>query len=143
MPLPHQPLTSIALSDLWVTYHSTTLGNMLVSVNLPSVSIEDLRPGLPREQAMVLSTTDLAAAAAAGAAAPSPWGGAVGAAVAPSQGSGDGGSGGTDPALVPSESRVPLSGPPPSLLTLEYRSIQAQGSGSEVDWAPLQVCDKE
>ena len=51
-----QPLTSLTMSNLWVTYAASALSAMFVSVNLPTLAIEDLRPGVPREQAMVLST---------------------------------------------------------------------------------------
>ena len=119
--LPSQPLTRIGLSNLWLTYHATSLGNMLVALNLPSVSIEDLRPGLPREQALVLSTTDVGSATASldGAMVS----GAAAAAALPRSSSSGGGGTAASAALA-------VSGPPPSLLTMEFRSLQAAGRDS-------------
>eukprot|EP00955_Chlamydomonas_euryale_P059206 357307-Chlamydomonas_euryale.AAC.3 len=33
------------MNDLWLSYRSSSLGSMFVALNLPTVSIQDLRPG--------------------------------------------------------------------------------------------------
>jgi vacuolar protein sorting-associated protein 13A/C len=109
-----QTLTSISLCNLWLTYHASSLGNMMVSIHLPTVSIMDLRPGLPLEQALVLSTTasSQSAPAAAAAATAGAW---------------------------EHEGSSSSSSLPPSLIVMEYRSFSALGAGSTVSWAPMQA----
>ncbi len=55
------PLASLEVSDLWISYRSTYGRDMYVSLCMPRVEALDLRPGVPPEQALVLSTAYTAA----------------------------------------------------------------------------------
>lgn len=54
-----QPLTSIGLADTWIMYGATASGHSFVSLQLPTATIADLRPGVPTGQSLVLSTADV------------------------------------------------------------------------------------
>eukprot|EP00798_Chlamydomonas_sp_ICE-L_P025166 gene25166-10797_t len=58
---PPVALTCVGLSDYFISYHATEQRNMFVSIHMPSVSIEDLRPGVAAEHSLVLSTADVGA----------------------------------------------------------------------------------
>ncbi|GLI59137.1 hypothetical protein VaNZ11_000962, partial [Volvox africanus] len=102
------PLTAVILRDFWLGYYGTARGGMFISATLPTLDIEDLRPGVSPEQRKVLSTATAAAAAAAS--------------------NGDGGDDGDASAGVAGVATRRL--PSPSLLALEYRSVAATVVGS-------------
>jgi hypothetical protein len=51
-----QPLARFTLGDLWVAFRNSAQGSMWVSLNLPRVEARDLRPEVPPEQTLVISS---------------------------------------------------------------------------------------
>lgn len=140
------PLGSLACANFWVAYHATTGMNMMVQLSLPTVALRDLRPGVPHEASLVLSTADLgaegpgrAAAATAAAAAsalgtpmPGERADAAAGALVPSSGAGTAAAGGGSST---SSNSTAVGSVLPSLLTLEYRNVKSLSPD-----APLQAC---
>lgn len=139
------PLGSVEFADLWVAHNTTSAGNMLLTVSLPTVCVRDLRPGVPKEASLVLSTAEIGATAAAGSLAGT---GAVGLPVAHTEGGDDEGDASSDAQVATTSGRETgamvggaaaeqgqghhhyhLAGMLPSLLTLEYRSFKTLGPG--------------
>jgi hypothetical protein len=114
--LPPVALGSVELKNLWVAVSMTQQANMLLWLSLPSVCARDLRPGVPKEASLVLSTAEIGAGAELG-----------------------GGLSGTGATALPtacpkdhditssssSSSQGGASGPLPSLLTLQYRAVNS------------------
>lgn len=119
------PLGGIQLSNMWLGLALTRGTNMLLSLSLPVVFVRDMRPGVPPEASLVLSTAGMGS----GAEGPS----AAVVAVA----SGGAGDPSSTPALTSSSSSRALDAGSagggavatllPSLLTLEYRAVRSLG----------------
>lgn len=113
--LPPSAVGSVELKNLWVAVSMTHLGNMLLWLSLPSVCARDLRPGVPKEASLVLSTAEIGSG--------SDLGGPLS------------GTGATPlPTACPryrdsssSSKQQGPSGPLPSLLTLQYRAVNSIG----------------
>ena len=43
----HSPLARFAVAKLWLAYRTMSSGKMALSLSLPSLQAEDVRPGLP------------------------------------------------------------------------------------------------
>jgi hypothetical protein len=50
------PLGSVEFGNFWLSWSGTARQNMLLSVAMPTVCARDLRPGVPKEASLVLST---------------------------------------------------------------------------------------
>jgi vacuolar protein sorting-associated protein 13A/C len=64
---PPLPLGSIEVGNMWLVISNTQKANMLLSLCLPEVCARDLRPGVPKEASLVLSTAEIGSGAAGGA----------------------------------------------------------------------------
>jgi len=116
--LPPAAVGSVEFSDLWLVLHLTQAGNMLLSLSLPNVCARDLRPGVPKEASLVLSTAEIGSAAHLG----GPLSG-TGAAPLP-----DAGLKSRSTAQASSTDSCSDGSPLlPSLLTLDYRMITSGG----------------
>ncbi len=58
-----QPLAKLLITDMWVSYATSSGGGMFVQLALPNVSVHDLRPSAATANSLVFSTTDAATAA--------------------------------------------------------------------------------
>ncbi|KAL4858517.1 Vacuolar protein sorting-associated protein 13C [Chlorella vulgaris] len=55
--LPHPlPLARFTVASFWVAYRNSEEGSMFVAVNVPRVEARDLRPEVPLEQSLVISS---------------------------------------------------------------------------------------
>ncbi|KAL4443584.1 hypothetical protein ABPG75_011321 [Micractinium tetrahymenae] len=50
------PLARFTIADLWVAFRNSEQGSMFVSVSVPRVEAKDLRPEVPPEQSLVISS---------------------------------------------------------------------------------------
>lgn len=114
--LPPAAVGSIELKSLWVAVSMTQLGNMMLWLSLPSVCARDLRPGVPKEASLVLSTAEIGSGAELGGALSG-----TGATALPTSCPK-----GRDTPRSSSSSQGP-GGPLPSLLTLQYRAVNSIG----------------
>ena len=136
---PPLPLGSVELGNMWLVVNNTQKANMLLSLCLPQVCVRDLRPGVPKEASLVLSTAEIGSSAAGGALAGTgavAMPGTTPAAAAPAAAAGAAfGSGVSDQghlgdkqaaqqaaAAAGGLSQQPLL---PSLLTLQYRLVKS------------------
>ncbi|KAL4447306.1 hypothetical protein ABPG77_007339, partial [Micractinium sp. CCAP 211/92] len=55
LPTP-LPLARFTVADLWVAFRNSEQGSMFVGVNVPRVEAKDLRPEVPPEQSLVISS---------------------------------------------------------------------------------------
>lgn len=111
--LPPAPVGSVELGDLWVAVTLTAAGNMLLSLRLPTVCARDLRPGVPEEVSLVLSTADM---------------GAVATAAARQQGAATWGTSDAGEGVGKVAAQETAGGPLlPSLLSLDLRSVRSAG----------------
>jgi hypothetical protein len=115
--LPPVALGSVELKNLWVAVSMTQQANMLLWLSLPSVCARDLRPGVPKEASLVLSTAEIGGGAELG-------GGlsGTGATALPTSCPKDRD---TSSSSSSSSSQAGASGPLPSLLTLQYRAVNS------------------
>lgn len=140
--LPAAPVGSIEFRDMWLAVSMTQRGNMLLWLSLPSVCARDLRPGVPKEASLVLSTAEIGAATDLGGPLSGTGATSIPVATAPprsesssssssaeqgqvQQGDNTGSSSSSCMATGGGGSRSP--GPLPSLLTLEYRAVNSIG----------------
>jgi hypothetical protein len=105
---------SIELKNLWVAVSMTQLGNMLLWLSLPSVCARDLRPGVPKEASLVLSTAEIGASTDLGGPLSGTGAVALPTSCPPNRDSCSGKQQGS-------------SSPLPSLLTLQYRAVNSIG----------------
>jgi len=115
--LPPAAVGSIELKDLWVAVSMTQKSNMLLWLSLPSVCARDLRPGVPREASLVLSTAEIGAGTDLGGALSGTGATSLPTACPPQRDSSSGSSG----------CKQAIAGPLPSLLTLQYRAVTSLG----------------
>jgi hypothetical protein len=122
------PLGSVEFGNFWLSWSGTARANMMLSVAMPTVCARDLRPGVPKETSLVLSTAEIGGGA----------GGAAAAASAALAAPGGGAGAGTD-ALAASAAAAAAAAPAlssggdllPSLLRLEMRSVSSiEGAGN-------------
>ncbi len=109
---------SLEAANFFLSYTATQNFNMMLTLSLPTLAVRDLRPGVPREASLVLSTADIGAEqAGAGVMLPGapPPPGSAGCAKG---GAGGGGGGGVGDDGLPHAQGANLL---PSLMTLEYR----------------------
>lgn len=55
------PMGSLTCRNFWMAYNATAGLNMVLQLSLPTMAIRDLRPSVPREASLVLSTADIGA----------------------------------------------------------------------------------
>jgi vacuolar protein sorting-associated protein 13A/C len=124
--LPPASVGSIELRDMWVAVSMTQRGNMLLWLSLPSVCARDLRPGVPHEASLVLSTAEIGSASELGGPLSGTGATPLPAACPPKRRTGDGnactGSGSSGGGMGSRR-----GGPLPSLLTLQYRAVSSIG----------------
>lgn len=117
--LPPAAVGSVELKNLWVAVSMTQQGNMLLWLSLPSVCARDLRPGVPKEASLVLSTAEIGASTDLGG--PLSGTGATALPVScPRDRDTSSSSGG-------SSCKQGADAPLPSLLTLQYRAVNSLG----------------
>lgn len=77
-----QPLACVSVADTWLSYVGSAQGTMFLNLAVPTLAVQDRRPGAAPEAALVLSTADPTVtaerAAAPGAAQARPGAGAAG-----------------------------------------------------------------
>jgi hypothetical protein len=150
--LPPASVGSIEFRDMWLSVSMTQLGNMLLWLSLPSVCARDLRPGVPKEASLVLSTAEIGAAADLGG--PLSGTGATSLPTGCPPKRSDSISSNQPPPSAPEQRQQQQQavvtsssgssgagsrggGPLPSLLTLEYRAVNSIAAGQPA--AALQV----
>lgn len=119
--LPPSAVGSVELKNLWVSVSMTQQSNMLLWLSLPSVCARDLRPGVPKEASLVLSTAEIGAGADVGGGALS----GTGAVSLPTACPKDRSS--SSSMSTSSSSGQQCPGLLPSLLTLQYRAVNSIG----------------